>query len=69
MPKEDWVSVDVITMAAPDLRDKSNMHAVLLGNGTYMNNAELFKKIEFAVYCPAIDMTNYSVFKRIFDES
>ena len=29
MPKEDWVTVDVITMAAPDLRDKSNMHAAL----------------------------------------
>ena len=26
MPKEDWVSVDVITIAAPDLRDKSNPH-------------------------------------------
>ena len=123
MPKEDWVTVDVITMAAPDLRDKSNMHAALIGNGTYMNNAELFgyhvkramhmltvaahkevdilvlgafgcgafqndpevvarayrtaldefpkvfKKIEFAVYCPAVDTTNYSVFKRVFDES
>ena len=119
MPKEDWVTVDVITMAAPDLRDKSNMHAALIGNGTYMNNAELFgyhvkramhmltvaahkevdilvlgafgcgafqndpevvarayrtaldefpklfKKIEFAVYCPAVDTTNYSVFKRV----
>ncbi len=42
MPKEDWVTVDVITMVAPDLRDKSNMHAALVGNGTYMNNAELF---------------------------
>ena len=123
MPKEDWVTVDVITMAAPDLRDKSNMHATLVGSGTYMNNAELFgyhvkramhmltvaahkevdilvlgafgcgafqndpevvarayrtvlsefpklfKKIEFSVYCPAVDTTNYSVFKRIFDES
>lgn len=42
MPKEDWVSVDVITVAAPDLRTKSNIHAALVGNGTYMNDAELF---------------------------
>ena len=28
MPKEDWVTVDVITMAAPDLRDKSNSQTV-----------------------------------------
>lgn len=42
MPKDEWVSVDVITIAAPDLRTKSNMHAVLTGDGTYMNQAELF---------------------------
>ena len=42
MPKEDWVTVDVITIAAPDLRDKSNVHAPLVNGGTYMNNAELF---------------------------
>ena len=42
MPKEDWVTVDVITVAAPDLRRKSNMHAALVGGGTYMNDAELF---------------------------
>ena len=42
MPKDDWVSVDVITIAAPDLRDKNNMYAPLVGNGTYMNDAELF---------------------------
>lgn len=42
MPKEGWVTVDVITIAAPDLRDKSNIHAPLVGNGTYMNDAELF---------------------------
>ena len=42
MSKEDWVTVDVITIAAPDLRDKSNQYAPVLGNGTYMNNAELF---------------------------
>ena len=123
MPKEDWVTVDVITMAAPDLRYKSNMHAALVGNGTYMNNAELFgyhvkralhmltvaahkevdilvlgafgcgafkndpeivarayrtalsefqkvfKKIEFAVYCPPVDTTNYNVFKNIYTVS
>ena len=42
MPKEDWVTVDVITIAAPDLRDKSNPHAPLVAGGTYMNDAELF---------------------------
>lgn len=42
MPKEDWVSVDVITIAAPDLRTTSNIHAALVGNGTFMNDAELF---------------------------
>ena len=42
LPKEDWVKVDVITIAAPDLRDKSNQHAPLVNGGTYMNDAELF---------------------------
>lgn len=42
MLKEDWVMVDVITIAAPDLREKSNKHAPLVNGGTYMNNAELF---------------------------
>lgn len=42
MPKEDWVTVDVITIAAPDLRTKTNIHVPLVGNGTYMNDAELF---------------------------
>ena len=119
MPKEDWVTVDVITIAAPDLRDKSNKYAPLVGGGTYMNNAELFgyhvkralhmltcaaakgadvlvlgafgcgafendpevvarayktvlqefpkvfKKIEFAVYCPPGGSRNYDVFKRV----
>ena len=42
MPEEDWVSVDVMTIAAPDLRTNSNQHVALVGNGTFMNNAELF---------------------------
>jgi len=42
MPKEDWVTVDVITIAAPDLRDTSNLFAPLKGNGTFMADAELF---------------------------
>ncbi len=42
MPKEDWVTVDVITIAAPDLRDISNVHAPLVNGGIYMNDAELF---------------------------
>lgn len=120
MPREEWVSVDVITVAAPDLRTKSNIHAAIIGNGTYMNDAELFgyhvkraihimtcaaakgadtlvlgafgcgafqnnpevvaraykvaldefpnvfRRIEFAVYCSPRDDTNYQVFNRIF---
>lgn len=119
MPKEDWVTVDVISAAAPDLRTKSNPHAPLVGNGTYMSDAELFgyhikramhiltvaaargadtlvlgafgcgafennpevvaraykialqefpkvfKRIEFAVYCPPGGSTNYDVFKKV----
>ena len=42
MDKSDWVTVDVITIAAPDLRKKSNMYAGLVQNGTFMNDAELF---------------------------
>ena len=42
LPREQWRTVDVITMAAPDLRDKSNMYASIVGNGVYMNDAELF---------------------------
>ena len=42
MDQEDWVKVDVITIAAPDLRAKSNMYAPVIGDNTYMNNAELF---------------------------
>lgn len=42
LPKEKWIKTDVITMAAPDLRDKSNRYAELINNGTYMNDAELF---------------------------
>jgi uncharacterized protein (TIGR02452 family) len=42
MPKEDWVKVDVITMAAPDLRSKSNIHFQLVNNGASMNDAEMF---------------------------
>lgn len=44
MPQDDWVTVDVITIAAPDLRDKSNVHVPLVNGGTYMNNAELFRR-------------------------
>ncbi len=42
MPKEDWVMVDVITIAAPDLRKRSNIHFDLVNGGAIMNNAELF---------------------------
>ena len=42
MPREQWVNVDVITVAAPDLRDKANQYVPLVGGGTRMKNAELF---------------------------
>ncbi len=42
MPKEDWVKIDVITIAAPDLRDSSNIYVPVKGNGTEMKKAELF---------------------------
>ncbi len=42
MAKEDWVTVDVITIAAPDLRNSSNMYVPLSGNGSGMKAAELF---------------------------
>ena len=43
MPKEDWVKVDVITIAAPDLRDDSSILARSMNDdGIFMSNAELF---------------------------
>ena len=43
LDKKDWVNVDVITIAAPDLRTSSNRYASLGGDGSgMMNNAELF---------------------------
>ena len=42
LPRKDWVSVDVITVAAPDLRTQGNQHAQLVGSGLSMNDAELF---------------------------
>lgn len=42
LPREQWVKVDVITVAAPDLRKMSNRYAPLVNGGTNMNNAELF---------------------------
>ena len=122
MPKEDWVTVDVITIAAPDLRDKSNIHVPLVNGGTYMNDAELFgyhvkraihmltcaaakgadvlvlgafgcgafqnnpevvaraykialqefpkvfRRVEFAVYCPPGGSTNYDVFTKVLGQ-
>ncbi|MBP3808686.1 MAG: TIGR02452 family protein [Eubacterium sp.] len=116
MDKKDWVTVDVITIAAPDLRKSSNVFFELVNGGGNMNDAELFgyhvkraihmftvaaskgadvlvlgafgcgafqnnpevvaraykiaiqefpkvfKKIEFAVYCPPGDSKNYDVF-------
>lgn len=119
MPKEDWVTVDVITIAAPDLRKWSNklfelvdggavmsdaelfgchvkraIHMLTcaaakgadmlvlgaLGCGAFMNNPEVvarafktalqefpkvFRRVEFAVYCPPGGSRNYEVFKRV----
>ena len=42
MPKEQWVAVDVISVAAPDLRVVSNPHASLVNGGVAMTDAELF---------------------------
>ena len=42
LPREQWVKVDVITVAAPDLRNMSNRYAPLVDGGAYMNKAELF---------------------------
>ena len=42
MPKEDWVSVDVITIAAPDLRKSSNRYFGLIDGGAGMKAAEQF---------------------------
>lgn len=42
LPKDKWTTVDVITMAAPDLRDKSNMYAKIVNNGVTMSEAEQF---------------------------
>ena len=120
MDKNDWVTVDVITIAAPDLRKSSNVFFDLVNGGGNMNDAELFgyhvkraihmftvaaskgadilvlgafgcgafqnnpevvaraykiaiqefpkvfKKIEFAVYCPPGGSKNYNVFKNVF---
>ena len=122
MDKKDWVEVDVITIAAPDLRKSSNIYFGLVNGGDNMNDAELFgyhvkraihmftvaaskgvdilvlgafgcgafqnnpevvaraykiaiqefpkvfKKIEFAVYCPPGGSKNYEVFLSTFKE-
>ena len=42
LPKEKWVTVDVITVAAPDLRDRPNIHFDLIGGGDHMTSWEQF---------------------------
>ena len=42
MEKQDWVTVDVITIAAPDLRESSNPYVPIVNGGSYMNDAELY---------------------------
>lgn len=110
MPKEDWVKVDVITVAAPDLRKISMSDAELFGYhvrramhvltvaayhdvdtlvlgafgcGAFANNPQVvaraykaalaefpkvFKKIEFAIYCPDEEQVNYNTFKNVLIE-
>lgn len=42
LPKEDWVTVDVITIAAPNLRQRDNRYAELAAGGAAMTDPELF---------------------------
>ena len=42
LPKDQWVTVDVITVAAPDLRDQPNIHFDLIGGGDHMTSWEQF---------------------------
>lgn len=42
LPREKWIDVDVITVAAPDLRDNPNPMFALVSGGTAMSDAELF---------------------------
>ena len=119
MPREQWIIVDVITVAAPDLRDQPNVHFDLIGGGDKMTKFEqfgyhvkraihiltcaaamnadvlvlgafgcgafnndpetvarayksalnefpnVFKKIEFAVFCKPGNSENYDVFNRV----
>lgn len=108
LSKGEWVKVDVMTIAAPDLREEKMCDAELFGYhvkraihmftcaaakeadilvlgafgcGAFRNNPEVvakaylvalqefpevFRKIEFAVYCPPGSSDNYNVFKEVF---
>ncbi|MBR5974541.1 MAG: TIGR02452 family protein [Clostridiales bacterium] len=65
MARENWVTVDVITLAAPDLRQKSNRYEPLVGDGTYMKDAELFeyhvKRANHMLTCAAAKGANILV--------
>ncbi len=119
MLKENWVMVDVITIAAPNLRKGLNIHSGFINGSICMSDAELFgchvkraihmltcaaakgadilvlgafgcgafqndpevvaraykaalqefpkvfRRVEFAVYCPPGGSRNYDVFKRV----
>lgn len=62
MPKKDWLTVDVITIAAPDLRAKSNVYVPVVNGGTFMNAAELFgyhvKRAIHLLTCAAANEAN-----------
>lgn len=120
MEAKDWVTVDVITIAAPDLRDKRGgfgkdinctmnqaelygyhvrraIHMLTcaaakgadilvlgaFGCGAFRNDPwvvarayktalqefpRVFKKIEFAVYCPPGGSMNYEAFSKTFGD-
>lgn len=123
LPESEWYDVDIITCAAPNLRNQpSNRYNNIGGNrpvkikdkellllhekklrrllevtlsegaetiilgafgcGAFRNNPEVvalanrnvikeylhaFKNIEFAVYCPSCDDSNYKIFKRVLN--
>mgnify|MGYP000050463431 CR=1 FL=1 len=67
MPENEWYKVNMITCAAPNLREKpSNM----MNSGDGDERVEIkyihaFRVIEFAVYCSPRDSHNYDVFSSV----
>lgn len=109
LPEKDWYKVNVITCAAPNLRETKLSNAELIslhekrlrkilqvasangnevvvlgafGCGVFKNPPQVvaqaaknvikefskhFKTIEFAVYCPPLDDSNFVAFKRVLE--